>query len=129
VHGHGFTQRMLIDLVHAGPAMWSGGLRISMKVTTTRPSLGPKGRCAKSTLRSSAGCLAASVSRLGQRKTAAAAVREMVKIEPHFTLASYRANVRVLADYPGEHNFSTFASLGFPNSLSSSPYSGPCRCK
>ena len=40
-------------------------------------------------------CLAASAARLGQRETAAAAVRDMLRIEPHFTLSSFSANVRV----------------------------------
>jgi len=60
-------------------------------------------------------CLAASAARLGQRDTAAAAVREMLKIEPQFTLSNYRAHVRVLADSPwGAGLLEALRVAGFP---------------
>ena len=60
-------------------------------------------------------CLAASLANLGQKEKAAAAVKEMLKIEPQFTLASYRADVRVLADTPwGARLLDALCRAGFP---------------
>jgi hypothetical protein len=60
-------------------------------------------------------CLAASLANLGQKEKAAAAVKEMLKIEPQFTLASYRADLRVLADSPwGARLLDPLCRAGFP---------------
>jgi tetratricopeptide (TPR) repeat protein len=60
-------------------------------------------------------CLAASLARLGQREQAVAAVQEMLRIEPEFTLSSYSANLRVLADSPwGGQLLDALRLAGFP---------------
>jgi TolB-like protein len=60
-------------------------------------------------------CHAASLANLGQRDKAAAAAQQMLRIEPQFTLSSYRANVRVLADSPwGARLLDALRLAGFP---------------
>jgi TolB-like protein len=60
-------------------------------------------------------CLAASLARLGQKEKAAIVVREMLKIEPQFTLSSYSANLRVLTGSPrGARLLDAMRVAGFP---------------
>ena|SRR5215468_2363897 len=59
--------------------------------------------------------LAASLARLGQRERAAAAVQELLRIEPQSTLSRYSASLRVLADTPwGGRLLEALRLAGFP---------------
>ena len=52
---------------------------------------------------------------LGQSEKAAAAVQEMLRIEPQFTLSNYSASLRVLADTPwGGRLLEALRLAGFP---------------
>ena len=60
-------------------------------------------------------CLAVSAAMLGQREKAAVAVRDLLRIEPHFTLSRYKADVRLLADSPwGARLLEGMRLAGFP---------------
>jgi TolB-like protein/DNA-binding winged helix-turn-helix (wHTH) protein/Flp pilus assembly protein TadD len=59
-------------------------------------------------------CLAASLAKLGQREKASAVAREMLKIEPQFTLSSFRAQLRLLDDSQGNRFLDALRLAGFP---------------
>jgi TolB-like protein/Tfp pilus assembly protein PilF len=59
-------------------------------------------------------CLAASLAQLGESEKAAAAVREMLKIEPQFTLSTFRAQLRVPDGAQGDRFFGALRLAGFP---------------
>jgi TolB-like protein len=59
-------------------------------------------------------CLAASLAKLGQSEEAFAVVREMLKIEPRFTLSTFRAQLRVVDDVQGNRFFDALRLAGFP---------------
>ncbi len=59
-------------------------------------------------------CLAASLAKLGQREEASAVVQEMLKVEPQFTLSSFRAQLRLLDDSQGNRFLDALRLAGFP---------------
>jgi TolB-like protein/DNA-binding winged helix-turn-helix (wHTH) protein/Flp pilus assembly protein TadD len=59
-------------------------------------------------------CLAASLAKLGQREEASAVVREMLRVEPQFTLSSFRAQLRLLDDSQGNRFLDALRLAGFP---------------
>jgi Flp pilus assembly protein TadD len=59
-------------------------------------------------------CLAVSLAQLGEIEKASAAVREMLKIEPLFTLSSFRAQLRIPDGAQGERFFHALRLAGFP---------------
>jgi tetratricopeptide (TPR) repeat protein len=59
-------------------------------------------------------CLAVSLAKLGQREKATAIVRQMLKIEPQFTLSGFRSQLRVLDDSQGNRYLDALRLAGFP---------------
>jgi len=59
-------------------------------------------------------CLAVSLARLGEMEKATASVREMLKIEPQFTVSGFRAQLRVLDDSQGNRYLDALRLAGFP---------------
>jgi tetratricopeptide (TPR) repeat protein len=59
-------------------------------------------------------CLAASLAQLGENEKASAAVTEMLKIEPRFTLSTFRAQLRVPDGAQGNRFFDALRLAGFP---------------
>jgi TolB-like protein/DNA-binding winged helix-turn-helix (wHTH) protein len=59
-------------------------------------------------------CLAASFARLGEGEKAFSAVREMLKIEPQFSLSSFRAQLRVPDGDQGIQYIDALRLAGFP---------------
>jgi hypothetical protein len=60
-------------------------------------------------------CLAVSLAQLGESEKASVAVKEMLKIEPQFTLSSFRAQLRVPDGVQGERFFDALRLAGFPD--------------
>jgi tetratricopeptide (TPR) repeat protein len=59
-------------------------------------------------------CLAVSLAKLGQSDKATAIAREVLKIEPQFTISGFRAQLRVLDDSLGKRYVDALRLAGFP---------------
>jgi hypothetical protein len=55
------------------------------------------------------------MAQLGESEKASAAVRQMLKIEPRFTLSSFRAQLRAPDGVQGKRFFDALRLAGFPD--------------